>query len=385
MTARNVYLVTGASGVIGAAVVPVLLTRPDTEVRVLLRATSDAALSARLSELAQFWTPRIAAADIARRVIAVRGDVGQPRLDIDERDHDALAATVTNIIHAAGEVKLNQTLDQARALAIGSAKEIVAFARRCASVRAMPKIEYLSTVGVAGRRAGPIPEEALGNALGYHNTYEQAKAEAEAFVLSEIERGLPATIHRPSMVVGDSRDGVVRRFQVFYHLIRFIAGSRTRGWLPAFDDARLDLVPSDYVARALVASSVRDDATGRILHLCAGPEGAIRLADLGERLRTFLASRGETVFRPHYMPLPLTRTLLCIATSLSQGSVRRALATLPFFLDYLRDPQLFEHERTLRFFAEDGIVVPPIAQFLKPVLEYWYARSFSRADTVEAA
>lgn len=383
MTARKVYLVTGASGVIGAAVVPLLLSQPDTEVRILLRATSDAALSARSSELAQFWAARIAATDIARRVLAVRGDVGLARLGMDERDHDALAADVTNIVHAAGEVKLNQTLQQARALAIGSAKEVVAFARRCGSMRATPKLEYLSTVGVAGRRAGTIPEELLGNARGYHNTYEQAKAEAEAVVLREIERGLPATIHRPSMVVGDSRDGVVRRFQVFYHLIRFVAGSRTRGWLPAFGDARLDLVPADYVARALVASSRRDDATGRILHLCAGPAGAIGLADLGERLRAFLASRGETVFRPHYMPLPVMRALLRVATPLSQGSVRRALATLPFFLDYLRDPQLFEHERTSRFLAADGIVVPPIAQFLEPVLDYWYARSSGHADASE--
>jgi len=206
----------------------------------------------------------------------------------------------------------------------------------------------------------------------------------EAIVLREIERGLPATIHRPSMVVGDSRDGVVRRFQVFYHLLRFIAGSRTRGWLPAFGDARLDLVPADYVARALVACSRRDDAVGRILHLCAGPTGAIRLADLGERLRVFLASRGETVFRPRYLPLPAMRALLAVATPLSPGSVRRALATLPFFLDYLRDPQLFEHERTSRFLEGGGIVAPPIVRFLEPVLDYWYTRSSRHADAAEA-
>ncbi|HTL75876.1 MAG TPA: SDR family oxidoreductase [Casimicrobiaceae bacterium] len=384
MTATNVYLVTGASGVIGAAVVPLLLSEPDTEVRVLLRATSDTALSARLSELMQFWAPRIGVTDGAGRLQAVRGDVGQTRLGLDARGHDALAASVTNIIHAAGEVRLNQSLEQARTLAIGSATEVVAFARRCASARGMAKLEYLSTVGVAGRRAGTIPEEPLANASGYHNTYEQAKAEAEAIVLREIERGLPATIHRPSMVVGDSRDGVVRRFQVFYHLLRFIAGSRTRGWLPAFGDARLDLVPADYVARALVACSRRDDAVGRILHLCAGPTGAIRLADLGERLRVFLASRGETVFRPRYLPLPAMRALLAVATPLSPGSVRRALATLPFFLDYLRDPQLFEHERTSRFLEGGGIVAPPIVRFLEPVLDYWYTRSSRHADAAEA-
>lgn len=78
------------------------------------------------------------------------------------------------------------------------------------------------------------------------------------------------------------------------------------------------------------------------------------------------------------------RALLAVATPLSQGAVRRALATLPFFLDYLRDPQLFDHERTSHFLAGDGIVAPPIAQFLEAVLDYWYARSRGHAGAVEA-
>ena len=46
---------------------------------------------------------------------------------------------------------------------------------------------------------------------------EAAKAEAERAVWSE-GAGLPITVHRPSMVVGEAQNGRVIHFQVFYHL-----------------------------------------------------------------------------------------------------------------------------------------------------------------------
>jgi hypothetical protein len=59
--------------------------------------------------------------------------------------------------------------------------------------------------------------------------------------------------------------------------------------------------------------------------------------------------------------------------------VRRSLDTLPFFLDYLDEAQLFANERTAAFFALEGIASPAIAQYLPVVLDYWYARESSRA------
>ena len=52
----------------------------------------------------------------------------------------------------------------------------------------------------------------------FHNTYEQAKAEAEEYLYPFMaDERLPITIHRPSMVVGDSMTGKAISFQVFYH------------------------------------------------------------------------------------------------------------------------------------------------------------------------
>ena len=375
MSAERAFLVTGATGAIGSAVVPLLLAEPATRVYMLLRAPSDQALGARVTGLVDFWGDRIDHNELESRLVAVRGDVCQPKLGMSQHDHDALAGVVTNIVHSAGDVKLNQSIEQARVSAVVAAAEVAQFARSCARSRPIPKIEHLSTVGVAGRRPGLIPEEPLDGAFGYHNAYEQAKAEAEAFLRREMDDGLPVTLHRPSMVVGDSRDGRIIRFQVFYHLIRFIAGSRTRGWLPRFGDVRLDLIPADYVAKAVVASSRRADSAGRIFHLCSGPDGATPLAQLGETLRHFLSGRGEAVQAPRYVSRRAMRAIVRGTTLLTAGRTRRALQSLPYFLDYLEEAQSFANEGAKEFFRTDHVLPPSPEQFLTPVLQYWYGRS----------
>jgi hypothetical protein len=176
------------------------------------------------------------------------------------------------------------------------------------------------------------------------------------------------------MVVGDSRDGRVIHFQVFYHLARFIAGERTRGVVPDFGDVRLDLVPSDYVARAIATSMTLADAPGRILHLCAGPEGAMPLDEVGARVRAFLARHGEAVHRPRHVPRALVRLFARVGGALVPGSGGRALASLPHFLDYLEEDQRFANAQTEAFFAAESLRPPPIASYLDTVLEYWHAR-----------
>ena len=73
---------------------------------------------------------------------------------------------------------------------------------------------------VAGRREGVIKEDELDVGQEYSNSYEQTKMEAEALVREFGERH-PVAIHRPSIVVGDSRTGETASFQGFYQALLF--------------------------------------------------------------------------------------------------------------------------------------------------------------------
>lgn len=366
-------LITGSTGAIGSALVPCFTEEPETQLTLLVRAKDDAHLRERAGELHAFWDLDSASPEhesVLSRIAFLRGDVGEPRLGMDEDVWKALAEDLTHIIHAAGNVKLNHPLEEARHHAVDSLKEIVALAQAARSNGRLEKLDYTSTVGVCGRMPGLIPERPLTEPRKYHNTYEQAKAEAEEYLLAEMEEGLPATIHRPSMVVGDSQTGRVLHFQVFYYLSEFFAGKLTRGMLPALGNATLDLIPVDYVARAIYLASKRKDAVGRILHLCSGPKHALRLADLAPRLRAFYASHKE-------VRAPLSEasrsSFLKKVTAFATGApkaMQRALKTLPYFVAYLEDEQTFDCAKTQAFFG-DALTIPDPESYLEVILKYF--------------
>ncbi|MBS0551136.1 MAG: SDR family oxidoreductase, partial [Proteobacteria bacterium] len=254
------YFLTGASGAVGSAVVPLLLDDPDTHVRVLLRADSPEHLQARLEELCRFW--QLAPdAEARRRMQPLRGDATLHHFGLSDADYASLTADTTHIIHCAASVRMNEPLDKARRSAVGSAEAILALARELAQRGLLQKLEFVSTVGIAGKRPGLLPETWIDEPRAFHNTYEQSKAEAEVLVRDAIEREhLPITVHRPSMVIGDSRDGRIIHFQIFYYICEILSGRRTFGLYPDFGEIRLDVIPVDWVADALTAAS-RSQAT----------------------------------------------------------------------------------------------------------------------------
>jgi thioester reductase-like protein len=378
--------ITGATGAIGSALVPLFLDEPDTAVRLLLRAASPEQLSERLQQLFRFWQREPDDPLLAGRVEAVRGDVSLPWLGMEEAEYRRLTAEVTHVIHAAGNVKLNQTLAEAQRNAVDAARHVVEFAHACRTAGRFEKLEHVSTVGVAGRTRGLVPEEPLTHSRRFHNTYEQAKADAEVFVLGEIERGLPATIHRPSMVVGDSRTGKIPHFQVFYHLSEFLSGARTRGFVPDTGRVKLDVIPVDYVARALHAASERPDAVGRVLHLCSGPDHAMPLSAVTERVRRVFHRHGQALPSLRRLRQSWVRVLLPLATWLSRGGTRRAFQSLPFFLAYLDEEQVFDNRHTQAFFGAAGPSVPAVDEYLDTVLDYyWAVKRRPRASVANAA
>jgi nucleoside-diphosphate-sugar epimerase len=230
-----------------------------------------------------------------------------------------------------------------------------------------------------------LPERWITEPRTFHNTYEQAKAEAELLVADHIHSGLPATVHRPSMVIGDARSGKVIHFQIFYHLAEFLSGRRTRGFFPALGATKLDVVPVDYVARSIVWSSMRPETVGRVFHLCAGPTAALPLGILRDRIRAWFENAGMRLPRVRTVPAGLFRAAVPLMNLAISERGRRALAALPIFLDYLAAEQVFENAQSTRMLATAGIAFPDIDAALSNVLSYYLAqRSISREMSLSA-
>jgi nucleoside-diphosphate-sugar epimerase len=273
---------------------------------------------------------------------------------------------------------MNLPLEVARTAAVTAVEHVLAFCEAGARAGVFEKAEFVSTVGVGGRWKGPLPERWIDEPRSFHNTYEESKAEAETVVARAIAAGLPATVHRPSMVVGDSRTGHIPHFQVFYHLAEFIAGRRTFGLLPPLAGRTVDLVPSDFVAAAIAWSSTEKAARGKVLHLCAGPAEAVPLEWLRDHVRRQVRDRGLDSPRIRSVSPGLLGGVARLVAPLVGERTRRALSTLPIFLDYLGEEQVFGNQATSALLAKVPIELPRAAAYLGPVLDYYLDARYGR-------
>lgn len=361
--AREIFL-TGATGVLGSQLAFQWLEQPRTKLWLLMRAGSHAALRERAAELIGYLTG-LGARAVESRVECVRGDAEAPRFGMSDEDYARVSRAITHVVHAAGDVHFDRTLDEARATAISGVENAIALARAGDAPR---KLEYVSTVGVAGRRDGWIFEEPQPiDGRGYRNSYEHAKAEAEQYLLAQVQRGLPATIHRPTMIVGDSRTGQIRHPQAFQFIVDYFLGRRGDRVVPACSDTPIDTIPVDYVARAIECSLERPHFAGEILHLGSGT-AALRVGELVARAQTFLERRG--VARASLTQLDLDHYAAHVAARCAEGSrFHRALAQFqPYFGDLIE----FDNRRARALLEPEGIAVPSVDSYLERVLErHW--------------
>ena len=372
----NVYFLTGASGAVGSAIVPLLLSDPRTRIRILIRARTEQHLLERFDELCRFWDLP-SGAEARQRIEPLRGDAAEDNFGLEPNTYERLCADTTHIIHCAATVRMNETLDDARTSALGSARQILALGRRLAAVGQLQKIEFVSTVGVAGKRQGALPETWIDEPRAFHNTYEQSKAEAEALVREAIEiEHLPITVHRPSMVVGDSRTGKIIHFQIFYFICEIMTGRKTLGVYPDFGDVRLDIIPVDWVASAIVDASRAPETAGRIYHLCSGPAHSPRLSELKLKLREAFRAHGQSIPPSLTIPRRAFAAIPRVAAVFAPPKMRRALSTLPIYLDYLADNQGFDNTVYTRWLAEQGLRLPHSDSFLPVILERYLQQKY---------
>lgn len=234
---------------------------------------------------------RLGAPDLARRVRLVEGDITLPGLGLRADDVASLASAVTAVWHLAAVYDLSVDPDLARTVNLEGTRHVLGLAARCPSLQ---RFHYVSTCFVSGRHAGIFSEEDLDVGQSFHNAYEETKYRAEMEVRSALAEGLPATIYRPAIVVGDSRTGATQKFDGPYFIIRWVLRQPGTAVVPIVGDpfrTRVNLVPSDFVVDAIMHLSTLSHSVGRTYHLAdPSPLTVAELLDViseatGKRLR----------------------------------------------------------------------------------------------------
>lgn len=354
------YLITGGSGAIGSSIVPLLLDEVDTMIYLIIRANSPEHLNQRLQILYEFWGIQNDSVKIAR-INPIIGDLDKKHFGVAEIIYNEMISGTTHIIHCAGNVRMNLKMAEAIKESAGVTKAILAYANECVQLK---KIEFISTIGVAGKMPDNITEKRLIHNYGFHNNYEAAKYQAELMLWDEISNGMPITIHRPSMVVGNSENGKILSFQIFYFLMEFLKAKKTFGILPDFKKHQLDIVPIDFVAKAIVLSSNDLNSIGRVFHLCSG----LKSAPLKMLLRE---SNKELIKKPRLVSVSLFKNTMKIISLFMNKNDRKKIKTLPFFLAYLEREQVFQNKESLKYFSSKGLTLQSYEYYLSNLMSFF--------------
>jgi long-chain acyl-CoA synthetase len=241
------------------------------------------------------------------------------------------------------------------------------FAARANDEGGLRRYAHISTAYVAGTHHGGFAECDHDRGQDFRNSYERSKFEAEALVRAA---GLPATILRPSIVVGDRRSGWTSAFNVLYWPLRaFARGLFTA--VPAVPNAPVDVVSVDYVADAIHALCEADGGVGETYHLTAGPEAST----IGE-----IASLASRYFRrpiPRVLP---PAEFAALTQSVTAGS---ALDAGREYFPYFSIDTVFESAVTRARLEPLGISTSPLRDYLERLLDFatrsrWGKRPIAR-------
>ena len=168
-------------------------------------------------------------------VETVQGDVRERRFGLAEEAYRALADGVGCVVHSAANTKFSRRADDIFATNVGGTENALALAQAAGA-----PFYFVSTAFVRPLRslAGPAVS----------NAYEESKRRAEEVVRTS---GHPATIVRPSVIVGDSETGQTDEYQGFHQILDLVL-RRQIPILPGAAEGYIDFVPKDVVADFIV-------------------------------------------------------------------------------------------------------------------------------------
>lgn len=255
----NAIYLTGVTGFVGAFLLRELLNTTNALIYCLVRARSEANALERIRENLQgyhLWDE-----GFTSRIVPIVGDLKLPRFGISDEKWQQLAETIDVIYHCGSKLSYVAPYAYLEAANVGGTQEVL----RLATLVKPKPVHYVSSLGIL--LAYQVPEgggedDELDQFKCPTVGYFQTKYVSEKVVRIARSRGIPVTIHRIGLIVGDSRTGVSN---VDDFVARMIIGCVQAGFSPNIVKA-MDMTPVDYVSRAIVYLSRRQESLGKLFH-----------------------------------------------------------------------------------------------------------------------
>lgn len=350
---------TGSTGYLGSYLAAGLLTEHSEPLNLLVRAKSEQEARERL------WTSLQLHFEFSRffdylnsRVRIFRGDLTSERFGLSGPEYQQLVDTTGSVIHCAASLN-RKSEKQCLNVNLRGTLEVIQLARRAQDRNGLRRYSHVSTVAVAGTRKDEVVAEdtAIDWSRSDYDPYARTKKFCE-HMANQLLPDVPKTIFRPAIVLGDSRRAETSQFdmvQAFDVLSRMPV-------LPLRPRDKIDIVPANYVGKAVVTIHQKDRPAHGIYHLSSGT-GSQTYQELTGALAQAAGWR-----RPSYLPLlgsPFSGTVNWLSNR--RGSVGYGASLLKVFWPYLTWNTVFDNSRVV---AELGETPAKFSTYAYPLLKF---------------
>jgi long-chain acyl-CoA synthetase len=344
---NKAILLTGANGFLGTQVAFRLIKRTEHTVIALVRAEDDKTAVQKLTRAWWDWPELVDA--IGNRVEVVKGDVSRTYLGLEKFKYEDLVKRVSHIIHTAADMRLDGPIDDLRRTNVKGTANILEFAKKVDLDHGLQRLSHVSTAYVAGARKGSVPEDTLTDEYGFSSPYELSKYEGEKLVQAA-KKKLPISVFRPGMVIGDSKTGKIKNFNTIYFPLRLYFKGQMRIF-PVRPSLKVNLIPVDYVADAVVKLTFEPKAEGLNFHLTAPYDSLPTAKELILYSRKWASENlGVKLPRPFFIPAPTGATRGRYRTQkVVQKSRRGFLDALITLAPYFNERRRFQRDNVDRF------------------------------------
>ncbi len=348
------YVVTGGTGFIGRRLLAELVKR-GKPVHVLVRERS----KGKLAELG------------LKGLKPLVGDLTRKGLGLSAGDRKRVAGA--EVFHLAAVYDLEADEEANRLANVEGTRNVVAFANAIGAAR----LHHVSSIAIAGGQfKGQFTEEMFDEGQKLDQPYYQTKFEAEKLVRETSK--VPFRIYRPAIVIGSSEDGHADRVDGPYYAFKIIQRLRAAlpEWVPliGFEGGPFNIVPVDFVARAIDRIAAKPRLDGKTFHIVDPAP-----LSLGDAVNEFCRAAHAPQFT-----LRLDRRALGLApkdiTEMVSGwrvvkTLRRELLEgirVPeAALQYVISRATFPATNAQKALVGTGVTCPPLHSYAWKVWDYW--------------
>jgi fengycin family lipopeptide synthetase D len=351
--------VTGSTGYLGSYLAAGLFTEHRDKLNLLIRAKTEQEARERLwTSLQLHFAFREFAEYLNTRVRIFRGDLTSECFGLSDDEYHALVDTTDSLIHCAASLN-RKSEKQCLNVNLRGTLEVIQLARRAQNRNGLRRYSHVSTVAVAGKRKNEVITEdaSIDWSRSDFDPYARTKKFCE-HMANQLLPDVPKTIFRPAIILGDSRRPETSQFdmvQAFNVLAQMPV-------LPLRPHDKIDIVPANYVGKAIVTIHQKDAPAHGIYHLSSGTG-----SQTYQELTDAIAQAGG-MLRPMFWPSlgrPFSSTVNWVANR--GGAAGYGASLLKVFWPYLDWNTVFDNSRVV---AELGETPAKFSAYAYPLLKY---------------